>query len=356
MSQLSQQSFFQDEVTHQPSHSTPSLEGSSRFTQSAEINKLASEANSMLAVAIDLDEAGKTTQALKVYVQAAESYLATIRLCEGQPTSSSIAPVLKRRLEGALDRIEQLKPPKPGGNAKRTQVVNQVSKEQNKDVGSVTTLPSLTKREIEVLKRSSLIASGVFLPWSDEEANTLSKRVQAMTSRGKPPPQLFVDPDGNLKLSAKQQKHFHTWARPSQIASMRKEFGIHQPPPTMIRSISPYSIRQQFVTDCSFIASLCICAAFEKRLRKRLVTSIIYPQDEKGIPMYNPEGKYMVKLWLNGVARQVVVDDRLPIDKNSNLLCSNSSSSREQLELWVSIIEKAYMKLCGGYDFPGSNR
>ena len=72
--------------------------------------------------------------------------------------------------------------------------------------------------------------------------------------------------------------------------------------------------------------------------------------------MYNPEGKYMVKLWLNGVARQVVVDDRLPIDKNSNLLCSNSSGSREQIELWVSIIEKAYMKLCGGYDFPGSNR
>ena len=63
----------------------------------------------------------------------------------------------------------------------------------------------------------------------------------------------------------------------------------------------------------------------------------------------------MVKLWLNGVWRQVVVDDKLPIDQNSNLLCSDTSGSKNQLELWVTIIEKAYMKLCGGYDFPGSN-
>ena len=64
----------------------------------------------------------------------------------------------------------------------------------------------------------------------------------------------------------------------------------------------------------------------------------------------------MVKLWLNGVTRQVIVDDRLPIDHHANLLCSNTSRSKDDhLELWVSIIEKAYMKLCGGYDFPGSN-
>jgi calpain-7 len=49
------------------------------------------------------------------------------------------------------------------------------------------------------------------------------------------------------------------------------------------------------------------------------------------------------------------VDDRLPVDKHSNLLCSHTTGTRNQLELWVTIIEKAYMKLCGGYDFPGSN-
>ena len=53
----------------------------------------------------------------------------------------------------------------------------------------------------------------------------------------------------------------------------------HLEPIVMISNISPYTIRQQYVTDCSFISSLCICALFEKRFRKRLITSIIYGQD-----------------------------------------------------------------------------
>jgi calpain-7 len=327
-------------------HPVPLPPASPRLTQPAVLNKKAGLANTKLALAIDLDEKGDTKAAIDTYMAAAEIYLEAIRISQEQSGFSAITPVLTRRLEGALDRVEQLKKP---NSQSRHVVEQQKAREQNREEQSSAS--SYTQAEISVLKRSSLIASGLFLPWSEEEAQELSLKAQmAHQSQSR---SVWRDPEGDLLLNGKQKKRFWKWARPNEIAQHRRTG--NQQAPIMIRSINPYSIRQQYVTDCSFIASLCICADFERRFRKRLVTSIIYPQDRDGIPIYSPEGKYMVKLWLNGVARQVIVDDRLPIDRNSNLLCSHTTGSRTQLELWVPIIEKAYMKLCGGYDFPGSN-
>jgi calpain-7 len=319
---------------------------SPRFTQPTNLNQRAGQANSSLAKALDLDEAGHTKQAIESYMKAAELYLEAIKMSEEQPGDSSIGiiPVLKRRLGGALDRIEQIKTSSKDNTRATATIINSEKPKQAQQ--SQRQSLHYTKEEIDVLKRSSMLTTGVFLPWSDAEAEDLSRRVRTIGNQGTI---LFTDSE-RIKLNDKQRKKFFKWARPAHILAQRQ---VSSQSPVLIRTITPYSIRQKCVTDCSFIASLCICADFERRFRKRLITSIIYPQDKNGIPCYNPEGKYMVKLWLNGVPRQVIVDDFLPIDRHGNLLCSHTTGNR--LELWVPIIEKAYMKLCGGYDFPGSN-
>lgn len=52
-----------------------------------------------------------------------------------------------------------------------------------------------------------------------------------------------------------------------------------------------------------------------------------------------------MRLSVNGVWRKVVIDDRLPVSSTGSLLCSFSSHADE---MWVSLIEKAYMKVRSG--------
>lgn len=193
---------------------------------------------------------------------------------------------------------------------------------------------SYSQQELDVLRRSSRINGRIYLPWMEVDLDETFAFEQ-----------LFTDPDGLLTLSTRQASKFAAWRRPHQFCVVKGGLKL-------INTISPYSIKQDLVTDCSFVASLCITAAYERRFNKRLISNIIYPQDSTGHPIYNRSGKYLVKLWFNGVPRKVIVDDLLPVDRHSTLLCSSTLNCNE---LWVTIVEKAYLKVNGGYDFPGSN-
>ena len=194
---------------------------------------------------------------------------------------------------------------------------------------------SYTKEEIEVLKTSSNINGIDYVPFiaqldSKERFSTLS---------------LFEDPNGLLKLSLKQKSNFIGYRRLSEIAENPVIF-------TNYKHIDCFAIKQTIVTDCSFIASLTVAALYERRFGKRLISCIIFPQNRHGEPVYNPCGKYMIILHLNGILRKVIIDDRLPVGHYGQLMCSYSQNKNE---FWVSLLEKAYMKVMGGYDFPGSN-
>lgn len=154
----------------------------------------------------------------------------------------------------------------------------------------------------------------------------------------------FTDRDGQLVLAPKQRRDFYKWARLEELSS--DPCIVYGPAPNYL------SIKQTVISDCSFVASLAVSASYEKRFGRKLVTAIVYPQSKDKKPLHNPFGKYMIKLHINGVARKVIIDDGLPIDRFGRLLCSYSSNKNE---FWISLLEKAYMKVMGGYDFPGSN-
>jgi len=331
-------------------------------TEDNAATRAAGEATKLLTAAINEDEVGNFDKAIVKYVKAVELYLKAVRILSetdhngslqrgGIETSESpsiskeshiLVASLKKRIKVTLDRVEKLKlRGKESTSSDQTESQNNNTNQQQES--------GLTSYELDVLVRSSLLTSGVFLPWSDEKAKTYNFS----------PPQKFVDPDGALELSEKQKAKFHRWARPEEVMAMRSPSSRNI---KMMNAISPYTIKQHCVSDCSFIAGLCISAAYERRRGRQLVSSLIYPQDSNGTPIYNPQGVYMVKLWLNGVAWRVIVDDYLPVDKKGKLLCShtiileeNKINRSNNLELWVPILEKAYLKMCGGYDFPGSN-
>ena len=381
--------------------------------EDAEMKYQIQKANLMLSQAIDDDEnvsnsitsndtknkasraaTGSTTNLITKYMEAAELHLKAIQEIQKLKKSSNddgnynqIDSEMKKRLQQILDRVEALKrqqQQRQNSTDQRSSVANQQLEEHSDTKSTVNS--RLTAAEVQVLKQSSLISSGLFLPWSDDESTRFNKECYKQRQQKRsniPLSDLFTDPDGFLTLSTKQKEHFYAWARPNEIIRIRQQHnnmlsslrlrglgsstsaaGCDNKIAVMRSStISPYTIQQKYITDCSFIASLCICANYERKFCKPLVTSLLYPQlrdvsTGKAVPIYNPIGKYMVKLWLNGIPRCVIVDDYLPIDKHGNLLCSQTTpctTSNDRLELWVCLIEKAYMKLCGGYNFPGSN-
>ncbi|XP_058868989.1 calpain-7-like [Acipenser ruthenus] len=303
-------------------------------------------AHFLVTQAFDDDEKGNVEEAVELYTQAVELCIETAN----ETSDQTLQLKLKQLARQALDRAEGLKDTlskpapkdrpasaKPGNPVRSFKPLGPDFSLQDKPqpVRPVQSCEpqgqKYTNEEIEVLRKTSRINGIEYVPFMSVD---LKERFAF--------PMPFSDKFGKLALSPKQKAIFSRWVRPDEISNN----------PTMIYTVSSFSIKQTVVSDCSFVASLAISAAYERRYNKKLITSIIYPQNKNGQPEYNPCGKYMVKLHINGVPRKVIIDDYLPVDHNGELLCSYSSNKNE---LWVSLIEKAYMKVMGGYDFPGSN-
>ena len=67
----------------------------------------------------------------------------------------------------------------------------------------------------------------------------------------------------------------------------------------------------------------------------------IYPQ-KNGVPIYNKNGHYIVKLYHMGKMRKIEIDDRMPLSQNDEFFFPRCESLEE---LWPALLTKALIKL-----------
>lgn len=180
---------------------------------------------------------------------------------------------------------------------------------------------------------SSKIGDFIFYPWREEPLLHCSNI----------PTESFEDPDGLLMLSELQHKVFKSWERPEIALGTSLVMGVK----------GAESLCQDYLDDCSIVASLLSIYFLERRSSKKILLKNLYPQNANGDPVISPSGIYCVKLFVNGCERMVTVDDRLPTTNTKKHSLFIQSQTNPGL-LWPAIFEKAYLKVMGGYNFLGS--
>ena len=74
---------------------------------------------------------------------------------------------------------------------------------------------------------------------------------------------------------------------------------------------------------------------------KKSILYNIYPQKD-GVPVYNPKGKYAIKLYLMGKERKVIIDDLIPFTYEDEFIFPGCENVRE---IWPVLLTKALLKL-----------
>ncbi|KAF2732815.1 cysteine proteinase [Polyplosphaeria fusca] len=203
-----------------------------------------------------------------------------------------------------------------------------------------------SKREEIIVLKASVVNGFKFPPWDKMPSASEFALEEGAES--------FVD-KRDLALSKYQQQFFSGWISavqaippPSMFPKNRNGLG------PLMKSNASIDLVQDAATDCSVVASLCAGIARAERGHDQILSNMIEPWDKNlGRPLLSPNGKYIVRLNFNGCWRKVEIDDRLPVSKTHRLL--HVIDRRNPALLWPALLEKAYLKVRGGYDFPGSN-
>ncbi|KAI5237754.1 cysteine proteinase [Aureobasidium subglaciale] len=284
----------------------------------------------------DLPFAPSKDAALDSAIAAAELAMKAMRLSQDSETTKSLRNKSEYFISEAqrIKSIGEWRPRVRFDVAKVAKLVEPVS------------LRKLPTSEQILLLRASQLNGFKFPPWNSTPKDS-DFQISASGD-------LFIDKP-ELRLSTAQLQVFDGWKRaagalppPAWYTPEERSNG-----PTMSSSRT-IDLVQDAATDCSVVASLCALVARGERGHAKILGSMMFPYDNtEGRPMMSPNGKYALKLNFNGTYRRVEIDDRLPVSKSPRVL--HVIDRHNPSLLWPALIEKAYLKVRGSYDFPGSN-
>ena len=117
----------------------------------------------------------------------------------------------------------------------------------------------------------------------------------------------------------------------------------------MINDMKPSSLKlntnsnnsNSFYTWMTSIFQFILDNNITDMLTRRSIIFNIYPQKD-GTPVYNPKGKYAIKLYLMGKPRKIIIDDSMPFTFDDEAIFPGCEDIRE---IWPSLLTKALLKL-----------
>ncbi|KAI1133056.1 PALB protein [Nemania abortiva] len=266
-------------------------------------------------------------EALDHAIAAAELYMKAAR----QSTSPVDKKRMNRKCEELILKAESLK--------KSSQATDSVSiiERRLKLPRQVREIPTSEKN---ILYRNSRLHGNTFPPWESDP--------DPAYFRG----DIYSDPSP-FTLSPKQEAVFAGWKRPTELikeAPRRDEASESRG----LEAADDHDLVQDITTDCSVVASLCASMRHLRPGPTSILPALMFPvSPEDGRPEISANGRYVFRMFFNGCFRKVVIDDRLPASRNDRTLYVVDRQNPSLI--WPALIEKAYLKIRGGYDFPGSN-
>jgi hypothetical protein len=168
-----------------------------------------------------------------------------------------------------------------------------------------------------------------FVPFLDQKYEDIQRECLAKKS-------LFIDkkfPPEQTFLNGDQIKKNIIWRRPYDVTDTPKFF---------VKTPHRRDPGQGELSDCWFIVAVANITV-HKQIFERVV-----PLNQTFDKQNGYTGLFHFRFWQFGLWYDVVIDDYLPFNKKTiQPWCS--WNRQEPNEFWVSLIEKAYAKLNGGY-------